>query len=175
MAVGAQPVPDDSNHYPSLREIKFEGRLRKLEVTVSQLHERDVAVRALLDSMGSLTDAKFVTFRTLLDSGALQVKLALDAASAAISKQEASLDKRFEGVNEFRSTLSDQATHFASRSDIESVKEILDRRMIPLERWQASEQGQAKGVSQSVAIVLGGFGLVGTLLAIAGGLAALVR
>lgn len=161
--------------YSAFSDIKKLGEINDLTIAVGKLIERDLASREMLIASERLNDAKFVTFRTLLESNVQQVKLALDASKEAITKAENANEKRFEAVNGFRATLSDQAARFATRADIDSLKELIDRRMMPIERWQASELGKDTGVSQSVAIVLGGFGLIGTLLAIVGGAAALLR
>jgi hypothetical protein len=50
-----------------------------------------------------------------------KVQLALQAAEKAITKAEIATEKRFEGVNEFRQTLSDQARDFANKSETEIV------------------------------------------------------
>lgn len=72
-----------------------------------------------------LTDAKFVTYRTLIDSQADKVKLALEATEKAIEKAERATEKaidkaeiannnRFEAVNEFRAQLADLIAKFAT-------------------------------------------------------------
>lgn len=46
-----------------------------------------------------------------------RVDMALAASDKAITKAELTTDKRFEGVNEFRAALSDQANSFMPRSE----------------------------------------------------------
>jgi hypothetical protein len=46
------------------------------------------------------------------------VQAALAAAEKARDKAETAMDKRFDGVNEFRQTLSDQATSFPTRNEV---------------------------------------------------------
>jgi hypothetical protein len=48
-------------------------------------------------------------------------KIALDAAEKAVLKAEQASEKRFEGVNEFRQTLTDQATTFITRKEVEAL------------------------------------------------------
>lgn len=63
------------------------------------------------------------------------VNAALAAADRAVSKAEAASERRFEGVNEFRSTLSDQAATLLSRAEgdvrfnglVEACAAIADR------------------------------------------------
>ena len=79
-----------------------------------------------------LTAAEFVTYRTLIDSQAEKVKLALDASNTAITKQEivteralnkqeTATEKRFESVNEFRGQLSDLINRLLPRSEAEAI------------------------------------------------------
>ena len=99
-----------------------------LQRQINQLREDTLAHLA---ADRALTDAKFVTFRTLIDSSAEKVALALDASNTAINKQEAVTDraltkqenateKRFESVNEFRQQLNDQTKTFISRLEVEA-------------------------------------------------------
>jgi len=46
------------------------------------------------------------------------VNAALISADNAVKKAEAAAEKRFEGVNEFRATLSDQAQTFITRTEV---------------------------------------------------------
>lgn len=92
--------------------------------------EAMASVSARVEGMGALTDAKFVTFRTLIDSQAEKVALALAASKEAIDKAEASaekardrladdLEQRFASVNEFRGQQKDVIATFIPRSEAE--------------------------------------------------------
>lgn len=87
----------------------------------TQASEREAAhrdlVRVLLGQVTELTEAKFITYRTLIDSQAAQVAIALDASKEAIIKAETANEKRFDSVNEFRQTLTDQARTFMARTE----------------------------------------------------------
>jgi exonuclease VII large subunit len=85
-----------------------------------------------IQSLSDLTEARFVTYRTLIDSQAEKVALALDASERAISKQEdvtqralnkqeTATEKRFEGVNAFRQQLNDQARTFMPRTEVDAL------------------------------------------------------
>ncbi len=73
-----------------------------------------------LSSLDRLTEAKFVTYRTLVDSQADKVSLALDASEKAITKAEIATDKRFESMNGFRQSLSDLSSTMATRRELEA-------------------------------------------------------
>lgn len=138
---------------------------------------------ARVDGLDRLTDAKFVTFRTLIDSQAEKVALALSASEKAIAKAEASTQKaidktaddiktRFDSVNEFRGQLSDQAATFIPRKEaeqrIDSVLERvetlrqavntddqkLDERLKVLERGSSNLQGRLWALGTAIAAVV---------------------
>lgn len=54
------------------------------------------------------------------DSQALSVAAALEAANLATAKAERAVEQRFQSVNEFRSTLSDQAAQFITRTEAQA-------------------------------------------------------
>lgn len=95
---------------------------RDLSIELARLRER-------VDGLDRLTDAKFVTFQTLVDSQADKVGLALDAAKEAITKAETATEKRFDSVNEFRQTLSDQTRTFMPRTEAEQGLHTVIERM----------------------------------------------
>jgi hypothetical protein len=93
-----------------------------------QVSRLELALSASEARMTALTDAKFVTYRTLIDSQAEKVALALEATEKAIGKAEVATGKaiekeasanadRFRSVNEFRGQLSDQVATFMPRSE----------------------------------------------------------
>lgn len=90
-----------------------------------QIVSVQVEIQRSEDRGRDLTDAKFVTYRTLIDSQADKVKLALEATEKAIDKAEIATSKaidkesaanndRFAAVNEFRAQLSDLISRFAT-------------------------------------------------------------
>lgn len=56
---------------------------------------------------------------------AAQVKIAFDAAQIASAKADAAYEKRFEGQNEFRAQLSDQASTFMPRKEYDAAHAAL--------------------------------------------------
>ncbi len=104
--------------------------------------DREV-LQAQIEALDRLTDAKFVTYRALIDSQAEKVALALTAAEKAITKAETATEKRFESVNEFRATLSDQASDFVTRVEFQSLKERMDE-----------TKGKSLGMNSAVAVLV---------------------
>ncbi len=60
--------------------------------------------------------------------------LALAAADKAVTKAEIATEKRFEGVNEFRQTLADQAARLMPREEAQSKLENIMKEMSTLDR-----------------------------------------
>ncbi len=86
-------------------------------------------------------------FEALLDQRDKQIALALSAAEKAVTKAEAATEKRFDSVNEFRQTLSDQNKTFASTERVDSLTQRLDK-----------IEGRSSGVSDGwkwLALVIG--------------------
>jgi hypothetical protein len=82
------------------------------------------------------------------------VDAALAAAEKAVTKAETATEKRFDGVNEFRQTLSDQARDFMPRKEYEAQQEGLARRITALERGQSSSGGRTAGTDLTYARVI---------------------
>ncbi len=94
------------------------------------------------------------------------VAFALSAAERAVSKAETATEKRFESVNEFRNTLSDQAKNFLSRSEYltahNSIEEKIGNAGIRIERIE----GRSGGLSAMWGYVVGALGVGATIVAI---------
>jgi hypothetical protein len=91
----------------------------------AQLSQRlDSAEKANVTAAATLQiqiDQRFATEETArqvaLDTATTAVHSALEAARTAVDKAELATERRFEGVNEFRQTLTDQAATFPSRDE----------------------------------------------------------
>ncbi|HEU4541762.1 MAG TPA: hypothetical protein VFR23_11610 [Jiangellaceae bacterium] len=97
-----------------------------------QQHAEDAAVARLLErveGLDRLTEAKFVTYRSLIDLQAEKVALALTASDKAITKAEAATERRFELLNEFRAQSADWASRFATREATELANKQIRERM----------------------------------------------
>jgi len=101
-----------------------------------------------------------------------EIKAALDAAEKAIGKSEAAYEKRFEAVNEFRQTLSDQAATFMPRTEAlqraDTNADKIDGLASRMDRIEATKGGADANWTK-----LGGFVAVGVgLLTILGAIIA---
>jgi hypothetical protein len=72
---------------------------------------------------------------------------ALIAAEKAVTKAEVATEKRFEGVNEFRQMLSDQATQFVARAEFSAMRDVSAERMRDLSSRLDKFEGTLSGSS----------------------------
>lgn len=92
--------------------------------------------------------------------------LALASSEKAVTKAETATEKRFDGVNEFRSALSDQTEKLLPRAEAEVKISALDnkveeqRKLIVILQQQMSEaMGRGAGASALWGYLAGGIGL----------------
>lgn len=137
-------------------------------------------LEALITALDRLTDSKFITHQTLLDSQAEKVGLALASVDKAVAKAEAATERRFESVNEFRGTLTDQAREFV-RTDYmlqafegrDQLIQALAERVRELELARSTTAGSDTGVAardsnqrQQIGMYVGLAGVVLTVIAL---------
>lgn len=108
--------------------------------------------RQLID-LRAMLDERYATQTKALDAAfAAQekaVQAALTSAEKAVTKAEVASEKRFKAVNEFRQTLSDQATTFISRAESEAHRAVLSDRLTHLEDRVNTEAGNDTGRIQA--------------------------
>lgn len=75
------------------------------------------------DKFANLEKAIDVRFESVTQA----TKEALSSSNKAIDKSDIAMEKRFDSVNEFRSTLSDQAAKFIIRTEFELVVNRLEQ------------------------------------------------
>jgi hypothetical protein len=153
-----------------------------------QVDHLDGLIRESEGRTVALTDAKFVTYRTLIDSQAEKVKLALEATEKAIDKAEIATakaidkaeianDARFAAVNEFRSQQSDLIARFAtlervdllysqSRQRMEEINTNIQDRLTELATRITTVEALARGAAASKTGTYAAIAAVGVLLAI---------
>jgi predicted transcriptional regulator len=117
-----------------------------------------------VNALERLTDAKLANLSTLIDAHAERVVLALAAADKAVSKAEAATEKRFESVNEFRQTLSDQTRSFISKVEFEAVRDTNAARLADLASRMDKTEGKAVGFNAGWVYLLGGLSVAATLV-----------
>jgi predicted transcriptional regulator len=102
--------------------VYFESRLDDMRAGLDERYETQTKA----------TDAAFVAqqtaMRTAFDAADRAVQAALQAVKEASDKADAASEKRFDSVNEFRNTLSDQASRLMPRIEAEArIQAMTDR------------------------------------------------
>ena len=80
----------------------------------------------------------------------LKIQSILD--SVQVAKHE--MDRRLEGMNEFRSQLASQASTFANRREMELIIEKFEARIKPLEELRFISQGSHKASEYIVTVII---------------------
>ncbi len=117
-----------------------------------------------LASNPSHSQAEMVTLRDHLETRLQALELATTVAST-------SMDKRLDAMNEFRDTLKDQATRFATVQDVDlklnRTADVLAARMAVLERaerelatFRDQMQGKANAGTVYLAWILSAIGII---------------
>jgi hypothetical protein len=90
-------------------------------------------VRQQITDMRVMLNERYETQTKALDAAfkaaEQAVQTALVSAEKAVGKAEAAADKRFDAVNEFRQTLSDQTATFIPRSEYDAAQKALTERV----------------------------------------------
>lgn len=102
------------------------------------------------------------------------VNAALASADRAVQKAEASAEKRFESVNEFRSTLADQQRNLIPRSEVAVMITAMDAKVNALEKVLDKIEAERVGVRGGWGYAVGVAGLVLVLLGVIAAVAAFV-
>jgi len=89
-----------------------------------------------------------------------------DSMQRAVDKAEHSVDKRLEGMNEFRASMADTAKLQMSRAEIESRLGDLDKQIASMISRMDRNEGRGTGLDKGWGYLLGGIGLIGSLIAI---------
>jgi small-conductance mechanosensitive channel len=121
--------------------------------------EADLRYQQRYDSQTKAWDAAFL-------AASHAVETALTAAEKAVTKAETAAEKRFESVNEFRDTLSDQASQFLTRTEAESSMSNLRERVQELTDRINRSEGRGAGLNASYVYVIAAIGAVGTIVAV---------
>jgi hypothetical protein len=119
-----------------------------------------------IQALESLIDAKLTTLRTIIDLQAEKSVNLLASSDKAILKAEAATEKRFESVNEFRQTLSDQTKTFISKVEFEALRDTTGTRIAGLSSRLDKIEGKAVGLNAGWIYLLGGLSAVGTVVSV---------
>jgi hypothetical protein len=124
-----------------------------------ELVTRETALEAKLAAFEQLMDERDKRYNQRATAQDEAVKSALNTSKEAVTKAEIATEKRFEGVNEFRKTLSDQAADFLSRKEYEatytSLKDKMDGISNRISRMETEAQTKTKGLALIGSIIVG--------------------
>lgn len=94
------------------------------------------------------------------------VQAALTAAKEATLKAEDASNKRFDSVNEFRSTLSDQVNTFLPRREYDARHETLEKLVTEISDRINRSEGAKVGSDITIGKIYAAIGVVGAILGI---------
>jgi len=134
----------------------------------------EISLREYIESLFAEKDKryeqKFNDTKIAVDAALMAadkaVAAALSAQKEAVTKAEVAAEKRFESVNEFRNTLSDQQRNLMPRSEVEILIKSLNEKLEMLKIREVTEQGKSTGISSSWAMIVGGIAVVSAIIAL---------
>ena len=109
--------------------------------------------------MISLFEERDTRYQQRFEAQEHSLQSALNAADRAVAKAETATEKRFEGVNEFRSQLADQARTFLPRQEYDARHETLVDQMGAMGSRLTALEGTKSGRSEAIAWASAGFAI----------------
>ena len=102
----------------------------------------------LLRYLEAIMTERDLRYQQRFDAQQGAIAAALLAAEKAVTKAETAAEKRFESVNEFRSTLSDQASQFVTRTEAEARFTALTEKIDNNTKMIDRNAGRSAGMAQ---------------------------
>jgi hypothetical protein len=131
-----------------------EWSIDTLYVHLSRIVE-DLDKRQTLDING-----KFQLLNTALLAVEKSAAAALASSAMANQKAENAMEKRFEGVNEFRGAMGDQATRFITRAEVEQRMAASDKETAGVVSRLDRIEGRGGGLKDGWGWIAGIIGLI---------------
>lgn len=138
---------------------KCDERMRQYFTAVSSIEKRQDAVEELLTVKIEHTHEKLEDLERLIDHKFTNLSKTTESTAAA-------MEKRLEGMNEFRDTLKDQAGRFFTRDEHEAYRKVIDVEVRSLNEFRAELTGKASQASVNVTFVLAAIGALTGLLSL---------
>lgn len=198
-AAGAELTSEDVHKQITelLAERRFEND-RRLESLEKLVAASDNAIRQLIDQQSRYNEAQLRSLRERLDAASASSKEMLDTARSsrsaelavqfsalkdsitktegsnklAVDKAEASNEKRFESVNEFRAQLKDQQALLMPRAESDVKSKLVADSLTALTQRLDQISGRGQGIDAFWSALVAATGL---LIGIAGVVAAVFR
>lgn len=111
---------------------------------------------------------RFGDTKIAVDAALIAADKAVSAALAnqkeAVTKAESAAEKRFESVNEFRATLSDQQSRLMPRSEVEVIMKAQNEKIGDMQTRLDKTEGKGTGMNQSMGWILFAITIIGFLI-----------
>lgn len=131
---------------------------------ISRIDHLEQELRLLIDERDRQYAQRFEAQQQALKDALQAAKEAganaLQSAKEAVIKAEEAANKRFEGVNEFRATLSDQAQTFMGKAEADARLKALEQDTAKNSARIDSMQARGEGASSLWGFIAGGVGLL---------------
>jgi hypothetical protein len=121
---------------------------------------------SLRDHIAAQLAAMDLRYQQRFDAQTTAINAALLAAKEAVGKAETATERRFESVNEFRQTLTDQAGTFVARVEFEVERKATAERIRELAARVDKTEGRAGGLHSGWGYLIGAVGLIGAVIAL---------
>jgi hypothetical protein len=131
--------------------------------TVETLHTH---LRELIAASDRVRETEIAAVRQQIEATKEAASLAQSASDRAVEKAEIAAEKRFDSVNEFRSTLSDQQRTLMPRSEAEIRFAALATMIDALEHRATASTSQRSGIRDGWGYAVGAFGVLIALVTV---------
>lgn len=157
-----------------LLETRLDAMDRASIVLSENLNRLPTTLDREIGKVSALTNEKFAAMERLVAEREKQrdmitiaardaVASALAAAKEAVNKAETSNEKRFDSVEQFRGTLSDQAARLMPRIEVDNRMLSMNEKIADLGARLDKNEGKGLGISAIWGIIIGVFGMLGVL------------
>lgn len=136
------------------------------EYTDRRLEDVERSIEVALNAHDNLVNTQIDAMNNTINKDRDSYKQRFDASQTAIDKSEQASEKRFESVNEFRKTLSDQTNSFLPRVEYQAHHSALVDRVTELNDRMNRSEGQASGSQVTTSKLYASIAAVGTIIGI---------
>ena len=121
---------------------------------------------SMVENIHILINANDKNYNQRFDNVVEATKAALAASDRAVTKAEMASEKRFDAVNEFRSTLADQQRNLMPRAEVEIINKSVNEKIDKNDQRLTILEGKRQGISEGMGYIIGIIGVVSAIIAI---------
>ena len=155
-----------SEEVGNLREMIRLMDARYGERAEAQQRAIEVAFTAQQTGLNAALLAQKEAIATALVAAEKAVNAALVSSAQAVQKAETAAERRFDSVNEFRQTLSDQQRTLMPRAEIEVMMRAMNEKIDLLSSSYRDHQAKATGMSAGWSMAIAAVGLISLVVSI---------